>query len=198
MGGNGSCPGTLVSHPCESHHLPSLPHAGSSFYLLELSSLLHQPRVWLRLNIARPRALGSGYGHEAVPCRRLLIHILHAFYSLGWHLVMATDMSKKGFDMIFKPGPPVQRYFFAISFNETDKIRLIDSPNPHVLCDFIAAVQVGPQSVYLIYLRTLATRERCASLTQINLDLATWDPGLEGEGAELPPHEVEGEPVVDE
>ncbi len=45
--------------------------------------------------------------------------------------------------LIFRPGPPVQRYFFAVSFDESDKIRLIDSPNPHVTAKFGEAVKVG-------------------------------------------------------
>jgi hypothetical protein len=36
-------------------------------------------------------------------------------------LAFSTDLSKKGWDkdtLMFKPGPPVQKYFFAISFND--------------------------------------------------------------------------------
>jgi hypothetical protein len=72
--------------------------------------------------------------------------VLHALAAVGWHLAFSTDLSKKGWDkdtLMFKPGPPVQKYFFAISFNESDKIRLIDSPNPHVTEAFTAAVNVS-------------------------------------------------------
>lgn len=46
--------------------------------------------------------------------------MLHALAAIGWHLAFSTDLSKKGWDkdtLMFKPGPPVQKYFFAISFN---------------------------------------------------------------------------------
>lgn len=81
-----------------------------------------------------------------MPSRRLLAHILHALAGLGWHLTFSCDLSKKVSDkdtLFFRPGPPRQRYFFPVSFNETDKIRLIDSPSPQVTTAFQAAVSVS-------------------------------------------------------
>jgi len=89
---------------------------------------------------------GYGQGAEAVPARRMMAHILHALAAIGWHFAFASDLSKKGYDkdtLYFKPGPPRQRYFFPVSFNESDKIRLIDSPNPEVTTAFQAAVSVS-------------------------------------------------------
>lgn len=89
---------------------------------------------------------GYGQGSEAVPSRRLVAHVLHALGNAGWHLAVAADLSKKGWDkdtLFFKPGPPRQRYFFSVSFNESDKVRLIDSPNPQVTGAFQAAVSVS-------------------------------------------------------
>ena len=45
--------------------------------------------------------------------------------------------------LIFRPGSPRQRIFFSVSFNEDDKIRLIDSPNPAVMDAFSRAVLVS-------------------------------------------------------
>ena len=75
------------------------------------------------------------------------MHVLHALASTGWHLLVSSDLSKKTMDkdsLFFRSGPPVQRYFFSVSFNESDKIRLIDSPNQEVTAAFLQCVQVGP------------------------------------------------------
>jgi hypothetical protein len=75
-----------------------------------------------------------------------MVHILHTLAANGYHLVACTDMSKRGPDkdtLIFRPGPAAQRWFFAVSFNEFDKIRLIDSPNDEVTRAFAAAVRVS-------------------------------------------------------
>jgi hypothetical protein len=58
---------------------------------------------------------------------------------------MSVDLSKKTLDkdsLFFKSGPPLQRYFFSISFNESDKVRIIDSPNETVTEAFKTVVQV--------------------------------------------------------
>ena len=61
------------------------------------------------------------------------IHVLSALYHHGWYLLTATDISKKPRDkdsLIFQLGvPPPQTSFFAISFNELDKLRLICAPH---------------------------------------------------------------------
>lgn len=78
-----------------------------------------------------------------MPSRRLIIHILHALAAAGWELVFAADLTKKNYDkdtLFFKAAAPVQRYFFSISFNESDKIRLIDSPNQQLSDAFVQAV----------------------------------------------------------
>jgi hypothetical protein len=45
--------------------------------------------------------------------------------------------------LIFKSGPPVQRYIFPLSFNQGDKVRLIDPPNAAVKQAFDMAVRVS-------------------------------------------------------
>ena len=118
-GTNGSYPGTPVSLP---------------------GMLLSSGRI------IKTDCIGRGYGPEAIVARRLMCHMLHALAISGWHLAFSTDLCKKSWDkdtLYFKPGPPRQRYFFSVSFNEFDKIRLIDSPNPDVTTAFQAAVSVS-------------------------------------------------------
>ncbi|BEI81232.1 hypothetical protein CcaverHIS002_0203920 [Cutaneotrichosporon cavernicola] len=84
-----------------------------------------------------------GQGREAVPAKRLMIHILHAMANAGWHLAASTDLSKKNWDkdsLMFRAGPPAHRIMFAVTFNETDKIRIIDPPNESVQQAFIQTV----------------------------------------------------------
>lgn len=74
----------------------------------------------------------SGQGSDAVPSRQLMVGILSSLYHSGWQLVAATDVTKKPYDkdtLFFRltPIPPPCR-FFSISFNEGDKIRLINAP----------------------------------------------------------------------
>jgi hypothetical protein len=58
--------------------------------------------------------------------------ILSALYHHGWYLLTSTDVSKKQQDkdsIIFQLGvPPPATSFFAVSFNEWDKLRLIGVP----------------------------------------------------------------------
>jgi hypothetical protein len=89
---------------------------------------------------------GYGQGAEAVPARRLLIHLFHGLALQGWHLAASSDLTKKTMDkdtLFFRSGPPIQRVFFSVSFNETDKIRLIDSPNEPITTAFRQTVGVS-------------------------------------------------------
>jgi len=58
--------------------------------------------------------------------------VLSALYHHGWNLVASTNISKKQEDkdsLIFQLGiPPPATSFFAVSFNEFDKLRLIGAP----------------------------------------------------------------------
>jgi hypothetical protein len=58
--------------------------------------------------------------------------VLSALYNNGWYLLTSTDISKKHLDkdsLIFQQGIlPSRTSFFAISFNEFDKLRLIGIP----------------------------------------------------------------------
>ncbi|BEJ12091.1 hypothetical protein CspHIS471_0205510 [Cutaneotrichosporon sp. HIS471] len=61
----------------------------------------------------------------------------------GWHLAASTDLSKKSWDkdsLMFRAGPPAHRIIFAVTFNETDKIRIIDPPNESIQKAFIQTV----------------------------------------------------------
>ncbi|BGP42780.1 hypothetical protein JCM10449v2_006792 [Rhodotorula kratochvilovae] len=91
-----------------------------------------------------------GQGIEAVPSRRLMCHLLAALSAQGWHLAAAVDLSKKGWDkdtLLFRSGPAMQRYVFSVSFNEGDKIRIIDPPSEEVRMAFVAAVSSWPAGI---------------------------------------------------
>ncbi|KAG4071636.1 hypothetical protein HA402_011790 [Bradysia odoriphaga] len=73
-----------------------------------------------------------GQGDDAVHCRRLLAAVLKTMAQFGWNLLQAADVSKKPDDkdtMFFEKGiPDPDANLFAMSFNMTDKIRIIDAP----------------------------------------------------------------------
>ncbi|CAF2447633.1 unnamed protein product [Rotaria sp. Silwood2] len=81
-----------------------------------------------------------GQGIEAVQSRVMMMSVLSALYHQGWYIVASTDVSKKQHDkdlLIFQLGvPPPTTSFFAVSFNERDKLRLIGAPY-----EVISAVQ---------------------------------------------------------
>ncbi|GAA5999705.1 hypothetical protein JCM10207_005873 [Rhodosporidiobolus poonsookiae] len=88
----------------------------------------------------------SGFGDEAVHSRRLMAHLLAALASSGWHLAASVDLSKKGYDkdtLLFRSGPAVQRQFFSVSFNQADKVRIIDWPSEVVKNAFDQAVRAA-------------------------------------------------------
>ena len=68
------------------------------------------------------------------------LSVLSALHHQGWYLLASTDVSKKEADkdtLIFQLGiPPPPTSFFAVSFNEWDKLRLIGAPP-----ELISAVQ---------------------------------------------------------
>ncbi|KAF9426636.1 hypothetical protein BGZ76_002669 [Entomortierella beljakovae] len=75
-----------------------------------------------------------GQGPEAVASRRLITHVLKGMAQSGWNLIQATDVSKKQHDkdsLFFESAMVAdigQIEMFAMSFNRTDRIRLIDAP----------------------------------------------------------------------
>lgn len=76
----------------------------------------------------------------------MMAHVLHCLSGYGWHLSVSTDLSKKTYDkdtLFFRWGPPINRMFFSVSFNESDKIRIIDPPSVQIQNAFIQAVQVS-------------------------------------------------------
>ncbi|KAF9163470.1 hypothetical protein DFQ26_002488 [Actinomortierella ambigua] len=74
-----------------------------------------------------------GQSQDAVYARRLLTALLRTMAQCGWNLLQASDVSKKPHDkdtMFFEsavaPDPDAQ--LFAVSFNMSDRIRVIDAP----------------------------------------------------------------------
>ena len=56
---------------------------------------------------------------------------------------MLTRQTTDKDTIIFRAGQPVTRTCFSVSFNEDDKIRLIDAPNEQVRAAFMNACRVG-------------------------------------------------------
>jgi len=138
-------------------------------------------------SITAAEGLGYGQGGEAVPARRLIIHVLHALAAIGWHLAISVDLSKKQWDkdtLIFRAGPPIQRYFFSISFNMSDKVRIIDPPNEGIKQAFIQAVHVGVAE-------PLYTQNSLLVLV-----VAIGYTRLQGEGARMPSNKASRESLV--
>ncbi|EJD43709.1 hypothetical protein AURDEDRAFT_114518 [Auricularia subglabra TFB-10046 SS5] len=77
-----------------------------------------------------------GEGLDAVPSRALMIAILQELYHAGWHLVVSADIMKKSSDkdtLFFTSVPtPPPSSFFAISFNDDDKLRVIRGGEPEI------------------------------------------------------------------
>lgn len=79
-----------------------------------------------------------GQGADAVRSRRLITGVLRAMAQQGWNLIQAADVSKKQSDkdsMFFESVQLTnglvdigQVDMFAVSFNMSDRIRLIDAP----------------------------------------------------------------------
>lgn len=80
-----------------------------------------------------------GQGSDAIPARILMREILAHLFRLGWILHASTDTSKKEFDkdtLIFRKQqhPPPDSDWISISFNMTDRMRLIGAP-PDLVAD---------------------------------------------------------------
>ncbi|RDL29961.1 Uncharacterized protein BP5553_10588 [Venustampulla echinocandica] len=91
-----------------------------------------------------------GQGSEAIPARILMREIFAHLFRLGWILHVSTDASKKEFDkdtMIFRKQqhPPPDSDWISISFNMTDRMRLIGASQ-----DLIADVRVLLQQMNLL------------------------------------------------
>ncbi|KAG8852332.1 hypothetical protein FRB91_006586 [Serendipita sp. 411] len=75
----------------------------------------------------------GGDGSEAVPAIYMVCEVMAAVYHLGWILTMATDISKRAMDkdtLIYRQGDiPSPCVFMAVSFNDGDKLSLINASN---------------------------------------------------------------------
>ncbi|KAG0093325.1 hypothetical protein BGZ92_006191 [Podila epicladia] len=75
-----------------------------------------------------------GQSEEAVRSRKLITAVLRTMANYGWNLIQAADVSKKQSDkdsLFFELGPvqDPQADLFSISFNRSDRIRVIDAPH---------------------------------------------------------------------
>lgn len=75
----------------------------------------------------------SGQGSDAIIARILMREILAYLFSIGWILHASTDVSKKEFDkdtLFFRKQqvPPPASDWISISFNLSDRLRLIGAP----------------------------------------------------------------------
>ncbi|KAH8676481.1 hypothetical protein BGZ60DRAFT_258793 [Tricladium varicosporioides] len=81
-----------------------------------------------------------GQGSDAIPARIIMREIFAFLFSQGWILHASTDVSKKEFDkdtMLFRKQatPPPPSEWISISFNQTDRLRLIGAPQD-LIVDF--------------------------------------------------------------
>jgi predicted RNA-binding protein YlqC (UPF0109 family) len=71
-----------------------------------------------------------GQGSDSIPARIVMREIFAYLYSAGWILHASTDLSKKERDkdtLVFRKQqhPPPQSEWISISFNQSDRLRLI-------------------------------------------------------------------------
>jgi hypothetical protein len=71
-----------------------------------------------------------GQSSEAIPSRILMRELLMKLHGEGWILHASTDVSKKALDkdtLVFRKqeSPPPESEWISISFNQTDRLRLI-------------------------------------------------------------------------
>ncbi|ORX36809.1 hypothetical protein BD324DRAFT_627226 [Kockovaella imperatae] len=112
-----------------------------------------------------------GRGDEGTHSRRLVAGILYELCVRGWHLLVSAGLTKKEWDkdtLMFKAGPPVQRYIFPLSFHESDKIRIIDSPNLQVTQAIVQAIQ----NSWVLGIQQ--QKQRCTHSYQIKLRGQPW------------------------
>ncbi|ORZ36383.1 hypothetical protein BCR44DRAFT_127179 [Catenaria anguillulae PL171] len=76
----------------------------------------------------------SGQGSEAVPARKLMVTILRTLLAHGWRVEATCDLSKSQWDkdsfVMMRVAPQYlgPSDMFAVSFNMSDRLRLIDAP----------------------------------------------------------------------
>eukprot|EP01061_Rhynchopus_euleeides_P028150 TRINITY_DN457_c0_g3_i1.p1 TRINITY_DN457_c0_g3~~TRINITY_DN457_c0_g3_i1.p1 ORF type:complete len:504 (+),score=123.62 TRINITY_DN457_c0_g3_i1:60-1514(+) len=71
-------------------------------------------------------------GTDAVASRGLVMHLLQALRAVGWEAHCALDVSRKDSDkssIMLRRCQPAQLQHMCISFNETDKVRVLNCPN---------------------------------------------------------------------
>ncbi|XP_068751085.1 uncharacterized protein [Montipora capricornis] len=94
-------------------------------------------------------------GQEAVESRYLVLKVMESLQAYGWSPIAAIDSSRKDSDksaLIFRQSQPRQSPFFCISLNETDKLRLINTPDDVTkLCQDVIQAQyvLGTQRVQM-------------------------------------------------
>lgn len=76
----------------------------------------------------------------------ILVSVYTTLAAAGWHPSASVDIVKKktSHDSIyFRTGPRIPRQFFAITIEDSDKLRLVDAPCPQVRDAFVGACAVS-------------------------------------------------------
>ncbi|KNE55415.1 hypothetical protein AMAG_01311 [Allomyces macrogynus ATCC 38327] len=75
-------------------------------------------------------------GPDAVSARRLVVAVFRTLLALGWRLALTSDTSKREHDkdawILLRSAPyvvPDPTYVFAVSFNRSDRLRVIGGPD---------------------------------------------------------------------
>ncbi|XP_067025113.1 uncharacterized protein [Acropora muricata] len=114
-------------------------------------------------------------GEEAVESRYLILKLMEALQAYGWNPVAAFDSSRKESDkstLVFRQSQPRQSPFFCISLNESDKLRLINTPE-----DVTKLCQDVIQSQYVLGIQRVQTYGRSV---EFKLLCNPWNSGTDG------------------
>ncbi|KAI9098187.1 hypothetical protein DFS34DRAFT_102244 [Phlyctochytrium arcticum] len=94
-----------------------------------------------------------GQGNDAVPSRELVCAIMEFMYHNGWKLMCCADISKKQgdkdswfFEPLLATPASISTAFASISFNRSDRIRLIRFPPP-VQSALISGIRTAHPSI---------------------------------------------------
>lgn len=83
---------------------------------------------------------------DAVRAPHILVSVYMTLAPAGWHPSASVDIAKKktSHDSIyFRTGPRIHREFFAVTIEDSDKLRLVDAPSARVRDSFVAACAVS-------------------------------------------------------
>lgn len=92
------------------------------------------------------RRAGSLTSLDAVRAPHILVSLYTTLAAAGWHPSASVDIVKKktSHDSIyFRTGPRIPREFFAVTIEDSDKLRLVDAPSASVRHAFVQACTVS-------------------------------------------------------